>query len=92
MKVFSQTSMFGRLLRAADQDAHDFLAGGVAQGVGDAVAAMPALAPSANRSPAWSNCVPQSINSPMRCGASRMTRSTTSASHSAPPASSVSAT
>ena len=39
----------------------------------------PPSRPSASRPPAWSNCVPQSISSPMRCGASRTTRSTTAA-------------
>ena len=39
----------------------------------------PPSRPRASRSPAWSNCVPQSISSPMRCGASRTTRSTTAA-------------
>ena len=45
MKVFCQVSTFGRLRGAVDDGAHHLLAGGVAQGVDDAVVAVAPFAP-----------------------------------------------
>ena len=72
---------------AIDHGPHHFLAGGVAQGVDDAVVAVPAFAAQRQRADSLRrSCVPQSISSLMRAGASRTTISTTARSHSSPPA------
>ena len=49
MKVFSQISTFGSCAGALDHGPHDFLAGGVAQGVDDAVVAVAPFAPQGQR-------------------------------------------
>ena len=59
MNVFSQVSTFGKLCDSLDHGPHHFLAGGVAQGMDDAVVAVPPFAAQRQLPASSSKCAPQ---------------------------------